>query len=154
MTATRSNSSAIPAISGKANIGVTPLPSSTSALISIHAVCLAGSFLLLFPLGVIALRWFRWVRVHWIFQVFAAVVCVLGLVIAVAFSAMDPEYSDFDQGHQIIGIVAVVALVAQALLGYQHHRNYKRTGQRTLVSLSHVWIGRTVIVLGMVIAVL
>ncbi len=87
-------------------------------------------------------------------QIFATVVCVLGLVIAIAFSAMDPEYSGFDQGHQIIGIVAVVALVVQALLGYQHHRNYKRTGQRTLVSHSHVWIGRTVIVLGMVNAVL
>ena len=154
MTATRSNSTAIPAISGKANVSVIPLPSSTSALIIIHAVCLAGSFLLLFPLGVIALRWFKWVRIHWMLQIFATVVCMLGLAIAIAFSATDLEYSDFNQGHQIIGIVAVVALVIQALLGYQHHRNYKKTGQRTLVSHSHLWIGRTVIVLGMVNAVL
>ena len=87
-------------------------------------------------------------------QIFATVVCVLGLVIAIAFSAIDPEYSAFDHGHQIIGIVAVVALIIQALLGYQHHRNYKTTGHRTLVSHSHLWIGRAVIVLGMVNAVL
>ena len=87
-------------------------------------------------------------------QIFATVVCVLGLVIAITFSAMDPEYDTFNQGHQIIGILAVVALFIQALLGYQHHRNYKKTGQRTVVSHSHLWIGRAVIVLGIVNAVL
>ena len=87
-------------------------------------------------------------------QIFATIVCVLGLVIAISFSALDPEYNAFDEGHQIIGIVAVVALFIQALLGYQHHRNYKKTGQRTVVSHSHLWIGRVVIVLGMVNAVL
>lgn len=87
-------------------------------------------------------------------QIFATVVCVLGLVIAIAFSAMDPEYDTFDRGHQIIGILAVVALFIQALLGYQHHRNYKKTGQRTVVSHFHLWIGRAVIVLGILNAVL
>lgn len=154
MTATRSNSTATPSISGKADTSVTPLPGSVPALIIIHAVCLAGSFLLLFPLGVVALRWFKWVRVHWMLQIFATLICVLGLIIAITFSAMDPEYDTFDQGHQIIGILAVVALIIQALLGYQHHRNYKKTGQRTAVSHSHIWTGRTVIVLGMVNAVL
>lgn len=154
MTATQSNSTAIPTISGNADTRVTPLPSSVPALIIIHAVCLAGSFLLLFPLGVVALRWFKWVKIHWMLQIFATLVCVLGLVIAITFSAMDPEYDAFDQGHQIIGILAVVALIIQALLGYQHHRIYKKTGQRTVVSHSHLWMGRTVIVLGMVNAVL
>lgn len=154
MTATRSNSTAIPSISGKADVSVTPLPGSVPALIIIHAVCLAGSFLLLFPLGVIALRWFKWIKIHWMLQIFATVVCVLGLIIAITFSAIDPEYNAFDQGHQIIGILAVIALIFQALLGYQHHRNYKKTRQRTVVSHSHLWIGRAVIVLGMVNAVL
>lgn len=154
MTATRANSTAIPSISGKADTSVTPLPSSVAALIIIHAVCLAGSFLLLFPLGVIALRWFKSVKIHWMLQIFATVVCVLGLIIAIAFSAMDPEYKTFDQGHQIIGILAVIALIVQALLGYQHHRNYKKTGHRTVVSHTHLWIGRTVVVLGMLNAVL
>ena len=87
-------------------------------------------------------------------QIFATLVCVLGLVIAIAFSAIDPEYNNFDQGHQIIGILAVIALIIQALLGYKHHQNYKKTGQRTLVSQSHLWMGRVAIVLGMLNAVL
>ena len=87
-------------------------------------------------------------------QIFATTACVFGLVFAIAFSALDPEYNTFSEGHQIIGIVAVVALVVQALLGYQHHQGYKKYGQRTVVTNSHLWLGRVAIVLGMVNAVL
>lgn len=87
-------------------------------------------------------------------QIFATVACVLGLVIAIAFSAIDPQYDTFNQGHQIIGILVVVPLIIQALLGYIHHQNYKKTGQRTAVSHSHIWLGRAAIVLGMVNTVL
>ena len=87
-------------------------------------------------------------------QVFAILVCVIGLVVALAFSAMDPEYSSFNEGHQIIGIVAVLALVVQALLGYKHHRDFKKTGRRTAVSLAHLWLGRIVMALGMVNTIL
>lgn len=79
---------------------------------------------------------------------------MLGLIIAITFSALDPEYNTFDQGHQIIGIIAVVALLIQASLGYKHHQDYKKTGQRTVVTHSHLWIGRAAILLGMINAVL
>lgn len=154
MTATKSNSSAVPSISGKADIDVKPLPSSVPILIIVHAVCLAGSFLLLFPLGVVALRWFKLIRVHWMLQVLATLICLLGLVIAIAFSSMDPEYNTFGEGHQIIGIVVVFALIVQTATGYKHHQDCKKTGRRTWISYSHLWIGRVVIVLGMVNAVL
>ena len=87
-------------------------------------------------------------------QIFATMVCVLGLVIAITFSAMDAEYNSFNHGHQIIGIFVVLALFVQAFLGYQHHRNYRKTGHRTMVSHSHLWAGRMVIVIGMVNAIL
>lgn len=87
-------------------------------------------------------------------QIFATTVCIFGLVFAIAFSAMDPEYNTFNQGHQIIGIVAVVALVVQAALGYQHHQGYKKYGKRTLITHSHLWLGRLVIVVGMINAIL
>ena len=87
-------------------------------------------------------------------QIFATTACILGLLFAITFSAMDPEYNTFNQGHQIIGIVAVLALVVQAVLGHQHHQGYKKYGQRTLITHSHLWLGRVAIVLGMVNAVL
>ena len=154
MTAIRSDSTAIPSIYGKSNTNLKPLPGSVSTLVIIHAICLAGSFLLLFPLGVVALRWFGWFRSHWMLQILATLLCVIGLIVAIALSTMDPEYASIDESHQIIGIVAVAALIFQAVLGYLHHRNYKISGGRTWFSYSHLWVGRMVIVLGMVNAVL
>jgi len=154
MTATRSNSTAIPSIDGKSNIDVKPLPGSVSSLIIVHAVCLAGSFVLLFPLGVVALRWFGWFRSHWLFQILASLISIVGLILAIAFSIMDPLYDSFGEAHQILGIVVVAVLFVQPLLGIFHHRNYKKDGRRTWFSYSHLWVGRVVIVLGMVNTVL
>lgn len=155
MAATRANSpGTIPSISGTSDVDVTPLPSSVPALIIIHAVCLAGSFLLLFPLGVVALRWFGRIRWHWMLQVLATLVCIVGLAIAIAFSVMDPEYVSFNEAHQIIGIVVVAALIIQVGLGYFHHKSYQRLGRRSWISHSHLWMGRVAMILGMVNAVL
>jgi len=154
MTQTHENTPVIPTITGKSNINAKPLPASVSGLVIVHAICLAGSFLLLFPAGVILLRFFGSVRFHWMLQVFALCVCVLGLVIAIVFSVMDPEFSSFDSAHQILGIIAVVALAVQAFLGYRHHHQYKKIGQRTWVSHSHIWVGRVVVILGMVNGIL
>ena len=145
----------IPVISGTSSSNsVTALPSFVPYLITIHAILLAGSFVLLFPLGVIILRWFGHVKWHWITQLFAAASCTVGLGVAVGFSRMDPEFSSFSQPHQIIGIVAVTALFAQAYFGYAHHLGFKRTGRRTAISYLHLWTGRLVVPLGMLEACL
>ena len=154
MTATKASSTTAPTISGTADTGVKTVPASVPALIIIHAVCLGGAFLLLFPAGIILLRWFQSVKLHWMMQILATTVCLVGLILAIAFSAMDPDYNKFSEGHQIIGIIVVLALVAQAVLGHLHHRGYKKYGQRNMVSHAHLWLGRVAIVVGMVNAVL
>lgn len=156
MTATKvSNSTVvIPSIAGNYDLDVIPLPDAVPTFIIIHAICFAGSFFLLFPLGVVALRWFGRVRWHWMLQALATLICVLGFAMAFAFSFMDPEYHSFNESHQVIGIIVVAALIVQVCLGYSHHRNYQKLAQRTWVSISHLWVGRVVIVLGMVNAIL
>ena len=154
MTATQTNSTSIPYVSGTANLNATDLPGSVAALVILHAICLSGSFLILFPLGVSLLRFFNSFRFHWILQIIATVVCIIGLVVAIAFSVMDFEYNSFSAAHQIIGILVVVALIFQAVLGFMHHKNFKRVGGRTWMSYAHLWTGRAVIIVGMVNAVL
>ena len=153
MTAARSDSAAVPSITGTSNLNVTPLPGSVSSLVIVHAICLCGSFLLLFPFGVVALRWFGSFKIHWIVQVSATAISILGLILAISFSILDPEFMSFDQAHQILGIIVVVALVFQALLGFLHHRKYQKLQRRTWISHSHIWIGRGAIALGMFNAV-
>ncbi|MCJ1473424.1 hypothetical protein MMC13_002075 [Lambiella insularis] len=149
------SSTGIPTISGtSSNKSVTILPSYVPHLVLIHAVLLVGSFLLLFPLGVIILRWFGKVKGHRIMQSFAAFFCTIGLAVAVVFSRVDREFSSFSKPHQIIGIVAVVALFAQAYFGYAHHLHFKKMGRRTTISHLHLWTGRLVVPLGMLNACL
>lgn len=52
--------------------------------------------------------------------------------------------------HPILGVVIFALIAFQPLLGYLHHRQYKRTQERTAVSHLHLWNGRLVIVLGIV----
>ena len=154
MTATSSTSTTVPTIHGTSNVNVQEQSGSVDTLIKIHAILLAGSFLLLFPAGTIALRWKGLFKVHWILQVVAAALCVLGLVIALVLSLQSIQYASFDEYHQIVGIIAVAILIPQLLFGYLHHRNYKRVGRRSWVSHIHLWTGRAVILLGMLDGVL
>jgi hypothetical protein len=52
----QTTSSTVPQISGTINIGATPLPGSVAVFVIIHAICLGGAFVLVFPLGVVILR--------------------------------------------------------------------------------------------------
>ncbi len=56
----------------------------------------------------------------------------------------------FNTPHQIIGILVFVFVIAQLVLGYLHHRIYKKTQQPTKMAPIHVWLGRLVILLGIV----
>lgn len=154
MPKTLSATAVTPALSGTLNINTKALPSSVAVLVIIHAICLGGAFVFVFPLGIVILRWFASVRFHWMLQVFAVVASAVGLAFAIVLSVMDPEYKGLDEGHQVIGIVVVAALFLQAALGYVHHANYKKCEQRTWASHAHLWTGRVVIVVGMLNTVL
>jgi sulfite exporter TauE/SafE len=52
--------------------------------------------------------------------------------------------------HPIIGIVVFVMLMFQPLLGFIHHRQFKRYQRRKIASHLHLWDGRIAIVLGIV----
>jgi Eukaryotic cytochrome b561 len=154
MSATQTNSTSIPSISGTANLNTTALPGSVAALVLLHAICLGGSFIILFPLGVGLLRFFDSFRLHWMLQIIATVACIIGLAVAVVLSVMDVEYDSFNTAHQVVGILVVAALFFQAALGYIHHKNFKKVGGRTWASYAHLWTGRIVILAGMVNTVL
>jgi len=154
MVAAQSTSSDVPQISGTSNVHVTAQPGSFGALVIIHAILLGVPFVFLFPIGIVGLRWLRSFKLHWMLQAFATCACYIGLVVAIVLSVTGFQYSDFNQAHQIIGIVVTACLGAQIAFGYFHHRNFKRVGRRTVISYFHLWTGRGLIYLGMVDTVL
>ena len=122
-------------------------------LVDAHAALLAGSFVLLFPLGVLLLR-LRSPRWHWALQLLATLLCIAGLGVAIAMSKGSVQYVDFTEGHQILGILVVALVVLQFALGWVHHVQYKRTGARSWLTRGHLGLGRLVVGLGMVNGIL
>jgi hypothetical protein len=56
--------------------------------------------------------------------------------------------------HAVIGILLFIFLLFQAPLGYLHHKGYAATGGRTFYTYLHLGIGRIMIPLGIINAVL
>lgn len=52
--------------------------------------------------------------------------------------------------HPIIGLVLYALVFIQAAGGLLGHRMFKKHQRRTLITLSHIWLGRTIITLGMI----
>ncbi|ROV89052.1 hypothetical protein VSDG_08736 [Cytospora chrysosperma] len=57
---------------------------------------------------------------------------------------------NFNTAHQIIGLIVVIFLLGQFVMGFMHHREFKKTQEPTKLAPIHVWMGRLIIVLGIV----
>ena len=156
MPATQNSAATLPVISGTSSHNAKGQPAYYNGLVYTHATLLGLAFVIVFPFGVIALRW-KWqiaVRAHWIIQVTAAVAATVGFVLAITLSATGVQYSDFNQGHQVLGLIVIAMLSLQVLSGYGHHSQHKKTGRRNRTSYLHMALGRVVIYAGMVNAIL
>lgn len=156
MPFTKSALATLPAIVGTSSTHAKGQPSYYDSLVYTHAILLGMAFIIVFPFGVIGLRWKCRVafKLHWILQVTATAAAYIGLVTAITLSMVGIEYSDFDQGHQVLGLIVVGLLSLQVLFGYVHHQKYKKVGHRTVPSYLHIGLGRIVIYAGMVNAIL
>ncbi|KAL5115486.1 hypothetical protein ACEQ8H_006627 [Pleosporales sp. CAS-2024a] len=117
-----------------------------------HGVLGALAFVVLFPVGSILMRLGTWGQVwlvHAMFQLFAYLVYVAAFGLGVWMVNKMP-YHLLDRYHPIIGILVLVLLFFQPILGYLHHVQYKRYSRRTVWSYGHLWLGRIVIPLGMI----
>ncbi len=142
-------------IQSPTDISTKTRPASYHILVILHALLLGATFILLFPLGVLALRWkwsFSFVS-HWMLQLFGSIAAFIGLGIAIGMTEAGIEYTTFDKGHQILGLVVGLVML-QVVAGYVHHRRYVKVRARTWVSYLHLGLGRLVIYLGMITAVL
>jgi hypothetical protein len=61
---------------------------------------------------------------------------------------MELQSKNYDSAHQIFGTVIIIAMIGQWVLGFMHHRLYKRTLLPTKLAPFHVWLGRIVIPCG------
>lgn len=149
-------SSVRPVLTGTKSTHIRPQPKVYSNLVVIHALMLCAAFVIIFPLGVIGLRWnwahgFAW---HWMFQALGLLGAFGGMGVAIAHSIIGIVHDSFNEPHQLIGLGVCSLLILQAWFGYAQHQRNKVYKEWTWASWWHVLFGRVLIYGGMVNAAL
>jgi hypothetical protein len=124
--------------------------SNRATILLCHGVLASIAFLVLFPAGAVVMRLGSFKGLVWIhasIQLLAWMVFVTAFGLGLYYGL---QINIMSEAHPIIGIVLLVLVTVQPLLGWVHHRQFVRTGCRTAVSQGHIWIGRVAIVLGMI----
>lgn len=108
-------------------------------------------FLLFFPLFALTLYlpWAKRVRfVHAPLQVLSIILLIVGLACGVT---LGKSVDKLDGYHQVIGYIIFACLIFfQPALGIYQHLHYHRTGGRSALGVFHQWLGRIVILAGVV----
>ncbi|KAI1487859.1 hypothetical protein F5X96DRAFT_647977 [Biscogniauxia mediterranea] len=115
-----------------------------------HAVIMVLSFVGLYPFGVLVLRLGGWVRWHAANQGLALVLVIIGSSLGFKISGTYLRTKNFNTAHQVIGILIFIFIFVQFALGFLHHRTYKQTQQTTKLAPVHVWLGRFIILMGVI----
>ncbi|KAL7623436.1 hypothetical protein AAE478_007118 [Parahypoxylon ruwenzoriense] len=115
-----------------------------------HAIIMVLVFVGMYPFGVFVLRLGSWVRWHAVNQGLAFIGTIIGSSLGFAISGSYNRSKKFNSAHQVIGLLIFIFIFAQFTLGFLHHRTFKKTQQTTKMAPIHVWLGRVIVVMGIV----
>ncbi|KAK3937831.1 hypothetical protein QBC46DRAFT_391682 [Diplogelasinospora grovesii] len=111
-----------------------------------HGWLMGTAFLGMFPLGVVLVRSpGNAFKRHWTTQVLATGTAWTGAAVGLIMSG---GFKGLRTTHQWVGLIIMVALGIQGILGWRHHLDYLRIRRRTWISYGHIWLGRTGLTLG------
>jgi Eukaryotic cytochrome b561 len=125
-----------------------------------HACMMSIVFIVLFPFGTIAtrlpLRGIRVItRIHAPIQILGLAMMIGAMGLGIDMAKNDLHLISPPQDHIVVGLLACSMIILfQPALGILAHLRYKRTGQKSPLSIAHRWIGRVGIILGWVNTVL
>lgn len=119
--------------------------------VAIHGILLSAAFLLVIPTGIVAITLGgpRAFATHWRVQVAGLWMTVVGGVVGVLFSMRFSTFKNMGYRHQIVGLVIVGLALLQVALGWRHHVIFKKFHGKTVFSFLHVWLGRFLVMAGM-----
>ncbi|KAK4231201.1 hypothetical protein QBC38DRAFT_506922 [Podospora fimiseda] len=122
--------------------------SSSATILAAHGIIGALVMAVLYPLGSLLMpllgRW--WVHAAWQMVSF----CLMWVAFGLGVQSAKSRGILFEQAHTILGTVVICLFAVQPLLGYLHHRQYVKTQGRSEVSYVHLWLGRILMMLGVV----
>lgn len=121
-----------------------------------HACIMSIVFIVLLPLGAISLHLPIKLKIriipfiHAPIQLLALAMMIGGMGLGINL-AKDLDYFNNLQHHVVIGLITVNTIIlVQPAMGILQHRYYKRTGGKSIFAYLHRWIGRAMILLGII----
>lgn len=126
--------------------------SASSSSLPAHGYIMAAAFVVLFPLSAVSLHVIPYsktvLRVHAPLQMCALALAIAGAGVGISLGI---NTGKMDHYHPIIGLVAVAGLLFfQPAMGIIQHLHFRKTGGKLFISHIHRWLGRIMIILGVV----
>ena len=120
---------------------------SIFSLASIHGAITSWSFLAM-SLGLLAIRsgLAKSFKYHWMIQLVASTFVLIGCSMGIIITFKHGGH--FIMTHKLLGLLLGLGVVVQSWLGWRHHVIFVKIGRRTAVSNYHVWLGRTIVLIG------
>ncbi|KAF2111016.1 hypothetical protein BDV96DRAFT_603605 [Lophiotrema nucula] len=114
----------------------------------IHSVMMCGTFVIIFPIGVVFLRLLDKVIWHgWTQSIGAAIICI-GAGLGVWASKQYNHSKNFRNPHQLVGLAAIGLVLIQLTFGLIHHILWLKRQRPTILGRIHLYLGPFVVVLG------
>lgn len=116
-----------------------------------HAIVMSLVFVVLMPFVALTL-YLPYTKkvphIHAPLQILSIILVIVGLALGVRLAKPLGLTAGY---HQIVGYTVVAILFSvQPVLGLLQHLHFRKTGTRSGMGLGHQWLGRTVIILGVV----
>ena len=116
----------------------------------IHGLVMCVVFVLILPFGSLILRTWNKVKGHAIVQTIGLVLFCMAFAGGCVVSMQYNQSKNFNSAHQVIGILLLLAFLSQFVLGFMHHRIYKREQRPTLLGKVHLYLGPGIIFFGLI----
>lgn len=127
-------------------------PSDYHRVVIVHGTLMGAAFVLFMPLAVFLIRLTSFKGLIWWhagIEIFAYLTALAAFGLGAWMATVSGQWKA-DNGHPILGTTIIGLLALQPVLGYVHHLIYVRTQKRTIWIYSHIWYGRTLIILAVI----
>lgn len=125
-------------------------PSYYYTVVEAHGIIGCLAWVIFFPLGAIAIRLLNtpkaWL-VHAIIQIFAYMLVITNAGLGIWMALVSGQLNHY---HPEIGLVLFTITFFQAIGGMIHHYLFTKQKRSTFLVQMHIWLGRTLITLGMI----
>jgi hypothetical protein len=134
--------------SGGSAIGTDNSQSNTDTIILAHGIIMTIVFAAGYPIGALLMPLVRKWFIHASWQMLVFLLMWVGF--ALGYIASDRKGIFSEEAHTVLGTFVVALMGLQPVLGWLHHRQFKKTQRRGVFSRVHTYYGQFLMLVGII----